>query len=207
MVVAGVYLIILMPNKLPAVLRVLLLASNMVGQMDVKKNIAYSTSIHLMIIILLSGCEMYSVVVMYIITHRMVKGQLFQSSGYEIHGLRSQDVRKFSIKSRTMIMLFAMFILSALVGIVILGSKELIVLGSITILMIILVSLSFLYTLVYGNKLSVIYRVGENEGLYVYLVMLASIAVLYVNLGSWLRVVVFGVVFIRFYGNSIVTIL
>merc|ERR1712003_596008 len=95
-VVARVYLIILIPTSIPIVLVVVLLAINIVGQMDVKKNIAYSTSIHLVLMVLLSIVEIYSVVVIYIILHRMVKRQLFQSSRYEIHGVRSQDIRKFN---------------------------------------------------------------------------------------------------------------
>merc|ERR1719461_1421777 len=54
MVVAGVYLIMLLPIVLQVVIVVLLLGLNMLGHIDVKKNIAYSTSIHLIVIILLS---------------------------------------------------------------------------------------------------------------------------------------------------------
>merc|ERR1712003_502240 len=129
MVVARVYLIILIPTSIPIVLVVILLAINIVGQMDVKKNIAYSTSIHLVMIVLLSIVGIYSVVVIYIILHRIVKRQLFQSSGYEIHGVRSQDMRKFNIGRSSMIIVFALFILSALIGMVLMRSKEIVVLG------------------------------------------------------------------------------
>jgi len=207
MVVARVYLMMLMPSKLPMILRVLLLASNMVGQMDVKKNIAYSTSIHLMIMVLLSVSEIYSIVIVYIMVHGIVKGQLFQSSGYEIHSLGSQDMRKFSLKGRTIIMLFAIFILSALVGMVMLGSKELIVLEGMTVLILMLVRVSFFYTIIYGNKLSVICGVGERERFYVYLIILASMMVVCVNLESWLGFVIIGVVLMSFYRNSMVTVL
>merc|ERR1711878_38581 len=77
MVVAGVYLMILMPAKLMVVVVVLILGMNMVGHMDVKKNIAYSTSIHLVVMALLSCRGYFSVVVMYIMLHGMIKGQLF----------------------------------------------------------------------------------------------------------------------------------
>merc|ERR1712020_579996 len=50
MVVAGVYLMILLPVKIIVVVVVLILSINIVGHMDVKKNIAYSTSIHLLVI-------------------------------------------------------------------------------------------------------------------------------------------------------------
>merc|ERR1712157_698849 len=116
-VVARVYLMMLIPNNVPIVIVVILLAINIVGQIDVKKNIAYSTSIHLVLIVLLSIVRIYSVVVIYIMLHGIVKGQLFQSSGYEIHGVRSQDIRKFSINRSSIVMLLAIFILSALIGI------------------------------------------------------------------------------------------
>merc|ERR1711988_2013642 len=58
---------------------------NIVRQIDVKKNIAYSTSIHLVLMVLLSVSRFYSIVVMYIILHRIIKRQLFQSSRYKIH--------------------------------------------------------------------------------------------------------------------------
>merc|ERR1712003_280955 len=160
MVVARVYLIILIPHNIPIVMVVILLAINMVGQMDVKKNIAYSTSIHLVLIVLLSIVRVYSVVVVYIILHRIVKGQLFQSSRYEIHGVRSQDIRKFNMNRSSIVMLLAMFILSALIGIVIIGSKEIVVLRIISLVMLIIVVVSILYTLIYGSKLSVNCKVG-----------------------------------------------
>jgi len=207
MVVARVYLMILIPNKLPIVLRVLLLASDMVGQMDVKKNIAYSTSIHLIMMILLSVSEIYSIVIVYIMVHGIVKGQLFQSSGHEIHSLGSQDMRKFSLKGGTIIMLFAMFMLSALVGMVMLGSKELIVLGGMAVLILVLVRASLFYTIVYGNKLSVVCGVGERERFYIYLIILASMIVVCVNLESWLGFVIVGIVLMSFYRNSMVTVL
>merc|ERR1712113_554576 len=142
MVVAGVYLIMLLPVSIPIVLVILLLALNIVAQIDVKKNIAYSTSIHLVLIVLFSITRMYSTVVVYIILHRIVKGQLFQSSRYEIHRVRSQDIRKFNMNRSSMLILIAIFILSALVRMVIMGSKELIVLGimSVVVLFIIIVS-------------------------------------------------------------------
>merc|ERR1711893_318440 len=192
-VVARVYLIILIPNNVPIVIVVILLAINIVGQIDVKKNIAYSTSIHLVLIVLLSIVRVYSVVVIYIILHGIVKGQLFQSSRYEIHRVRSQDIRKFSISGSSMIILLAMFILSALVGIVIMRSKEVVVLGMISVIVLVMVVVSMLYTIVYGSKLSVVSKVREGEGYYVLLVIMLSIMVLDVNLGVWVSLLIFGV--------------
>merc|ERR1711972_459616 len=131
-----------------------------------KKNIAYSTSIHLVLMVLLSIVRLYSVVVLYIMLHRIVKGQLFQSSGYEIHRVRSQDIRKFHMNGSSVLMLMAMFILSALVRIVIIGAKEVVVLRIMSLVVLILVVVSMLYTIVYRSKLSVISKVGESEGYY-----------------------------------------
>merc|ERR1712066_487548 len=165
-VVAGVYLIILLPVKVIVVVVVLILSINIVGHMDVKKNIAYSTSIHLLVIVLLSCSRFYSIVIVYIILHGIIKGQLFQSSRYEIHGVGSQDIRKFSIVGSTMIIFFSIMILSAIAGVIMY-----------------LVVLSMIYTVVYLNKRSIISKVGEAEGSYVLLVMLISIMVVDVNFG------------------------
>merc|ERR1711976_297314 len=200
-VVAGVYLMILVPSNVPIVMVVLLLAVNMIGQMDVKKNIAYSTSIHLVLMVLLSMRGFYSVVVLYIILHGIIKGQLFQSSGYEIHRIGSQDIRKFNMNGSSLMILIAMFILSALIRIVMMGSKEIVVLRLMRIIVVIVVCVSMLYTLVYANKLSVGVKVRESEGFYVLRLMVLSIIVVDVNFGVWLSLVIFGVVIIFFYGN------
>merc|ERR1712113_1154347 len=154
MVVARVYLMILLPVSVPVVLVILLLAVNIVAQMDVKKNIAYSTSIHLVLIVLFSITRIYSAVVVYIILHRIVKRQLFQNSRYEIHRVRSQDIRKFNINGSSMLMLIAMFILSALVRMVIVSSKELVVLGIMSVMVLFIIIVSMVYTLMYASKLS-----------------------------------------------------
>merc|ERR1712174_169419 len=152
-----------------------------VRQMDVKKNIAYSTSIHLVLIVLLSIVEIYSVVVIYIILHGIVKRQLFQSSGYEIHGVRSQDMRKFNINGSSVVMLLAIFILSALIRIVIIGSKEVVVLRMISLVVLVIVVVSIFYTLIYRSKLSIIGKVRESEGYYVLLLIILSMIVVDVN--------------------------
>merc|ERR1712019_249913 len=206
-VVARVYLMILIPNNVPIVVVVILLAINIVGQIDVKKNIAYSTSIHLVLMALLSMVRVYSVVVIYIILHGMVKGQLFQSSGYEIHRVRSQDIRKFNINRSSIVILLAMFILSALVGIVIIGSKEVVVLRIMSLIVLIIVVGSILYTLIYGSKLSISNKIGESEGCYVLLLMMLSMIVVDVNFSFWVSLLIFGVLIRIFYGNSMITVL
>merc|ERR1712157_350632 len=145
------------------------------------KNIAYSTSIHLVLIVLLSIVRMYSIVVVYIMLHGMVKGQLFQSSRYEIHGVRSQDIRKFNINGSSIVILLAMFMLSALVRIVMMGSKEVVVLRIMSLIVLVIVVVSMLYTLMYGSKLSVSSKIGESEGYYVLLLMMLSMIVIDVN--------------------------
>merc|ERR1712157_574746 len=184
---------------------VVLLAINIVGQIDVKKNIAYSTSIHLVLIVLLSIVEIYSVVVIYIILHRIVKRQLFQSSRYEIHGVRSQDIRKFNINGSSIVMLLAIFILSALVRIVMVRSKEVVVLRMMSLVVLIMVVVSILYTLIYGSKLSISSKVRESEGCYVLLLMMLSIMVVDVNFSFWVSLLIFGVLVRVFYSNSIIT--
>lgn len=206
MVVAGVYLIIIIPVNVQLVLVVVILGINMMGHMDVKKNIAYSTSIHLVIIILLSLGGYFSFVVVYIMLHGIIKRQLFQSSRYEIHGVRSQDIRKFSIRGSSMIIMFAMIILSAFVRIVIIGSKEIVVLGLMSVVILMLVILSVIYSLMYINKSSFIRKVRESEGVYVLLLILRSMMVVDVNLSVWVSLIVIRVVFIVFYGNSISTV-
>merc|ERR1712174_126282 len=191
----------------PIVIVVVLLAINIVGQIDVKKNIAYSTSIHLVLIVLLSIVGIYSVVVIYIVLHGIVKRQLFQSSRYEIHRVRSQDIRKFNINRSSIVMLLAMFILSALVRIVIIRSKEVVVLRIVSLIVLVMVVVSMLYTLIYRSKLSISNKVGESEGYYVLLLMILSIIVIDVNFNFWVSLLIFGVLIGIFYGNSMITVL
>merc|ERR1712117_173967 len=149
----------------------------MIGHIDVKKNIAYSTSIHLVVMILLSMGGYYSVVCVYIMLHGMIKGQLFQSSGYEIHGVGSQDMRKFTMSRSIIIIIFSIFILSAMVGIVMMGSKEVVVLGILGVVMVLLFIVSMIYTMIYLNKGAVMNKIGESEGNYVLLLILISMMV------------------------------
>merc|ERR1712003_227131 len=176
-------------------------------QMDVKKNIAYSTSIHLVLMVLLSIVRIYSVVVVYIMLHRIIKRQLFQSSGYEIHGVRSQDIRKFNINGSSIMMLLAIFILSALARIVIVGSKEVVVLRIMSLIVLVMIVVSILYTLVYRSKLSIIGKVRESEGYYVLLLIILSMIVVDVNFSLWMSLLIFGVLIGIFYGNSMITVL
>jgi len=152
-VVARVYLIMLITVQMNIiVLVVLVLSLNIIRHFDVKKNIAYSTSIHLLVILMLGIGEMYHAVVVYIILHRMVKRQVFQSSRYRIHRVRSQDIRRYVVNSGTYIIIMGIVLLSAMVRIVMAAAKELVVLGIIRFIMMILVIVSYIYTVSYINK-------------------------------------------------------
>lgn len=112
-VVAGVYLAIMYNMKLLLVIAVILLSINLVGHIDVKKNIAYSTSIHLLVIVMMVGNRQHRIVVIYIILHRLIKGLIFQSSRYYIHRNGSQDMRKYSITVIIMFIVIRMILLCA----------------------------------------------------------------------------------------------
>merc|ERR1712157_548411 len=99
------------------------------------------------------------------------------------------------------------FILSALIRIVIVGSKEVVVLRIMGLIVLVIVVVSILYTLMYGSKLSIIGKVGESEGYYVSLLMILSIIVIDVNFSLWISLLIFGVLIGVFYGNSIITVL
>merc|ERR1712157_68674 len=159
------------------------------------------------LIVLLSIVRVYSVVVIYIMLHGMVKRQLFQSSGYEIHGVRSQDIRKFNINGSSIVMLLAIFILSALIRMVIVRSKEVVVLRMMSLIVLVMVVVSILYTLIYRSKLSIIRKVRESEGYYVLLLIMLSMIVVDINFSLWISLLIFGVLIGIFYGNSMITVL
>lgn len=146
------------------ILIVIILSINLIRHFDVKKNIAYSTSIHLIVMFLLRILEIYSSVIIYIILHRIIKRQIFQGSRYSIHGIRRQDIRSFTRQVITFIMIVRIMILSALVRIVIVRSKEIVVLGRVIMVMVLLVVGSILYSVGYINKLIVRNSVREVEG-------------------------------------------
>lgn len=190
-VVARVYLIMVSSVGMNLmVLMILMLSINIMGHFDVKKNIAYSTSIHLLVILMLSIGEQYSRVILYIILHRMVKRQIFQASGYNIHGVRRQDIRMFVINRYIIIRLVRMMMLSAMVGMVIIGAKELVVLSGLNIRILVVVIMSFIYTILYMNKLTGVSYMRESEGFYVLILILCSIIVVMVRFNFWVRVMV-----------------
>jgi len=154
---------ILMGSRMQMVIVVIILSMNLIRHYDVKKNIAYSTSIHLIVMFLIRILEIYSGVVIYIMLHRIIKRQIFQRSRYSIHGVRRQDIRMFSGIVITYMIMMRIIMLSALVGIVIVRSKEVIVLSG-GIIMILLVVGSMIYSVGYLNKLGLSNGVGEVEG-------------------------------------------
>jgi NADH:ubiquinone oxidoreductase subunit 5 (subunit L)/multisubunit Na+/H+ antiporter MnhA subunit len=146
------------------ILVVIILSINLMRHFDIKKNIAYSTSIHLIVMFLIRLLEIYSSVIVYIMLHRIIKRQIFQGSGYSIHRVRTQDMRIFTGQVITYIIMVRIIMLSALVRIVIVGSKEIVVLGGIILVMVLLVVSSILYSVGYINKLIMGNRVREVEG-------------------------------------------
>merc|ERR1711997_1017991 len=90
---------------------------------------------------------MYGSVVSYILLHGIVKRQIFQISRYVIHGNGGQDTRE-NIQNNFIYMTYlGIFILSAIVVIII--AKELIVMNLFGFLIMIIVYISYIYTLVY----------------------------------------------------------
>jgi len=207
-VVAGVYLIILYSVNINVILVVVILLSlNIIRHYDVKKNIAYSTSIHLLLILILRVMRIYHAVVIYIILHRIVKGQIFQVSRYGIHSVGGQDIRRYVINRMTYIMLIGIILLSSIVGIVIMGSKELVVLNMLGLLMIVLVFTSYIYTLMYINKKEIIGYVGEIEGWYVICLIVCSIRTVIVNFSIWMGIVLLGLALVIWMRNPMSTLL
>jgi len=107
----------------------------------------------------------------------------------------------------SMVILLAIFILSALIRIVMVGSKEVVVLRMMSLIVLVVVIVSILYTLIYRSKLSIIRKVGESEGYYVLLLIILSMIVVDVNFNLWISLLVFGVLMGIFYGNSMITVL
>lgn len=114
--------------------------------------------------LLLSINEIYYVVVVYIMLHGIIKRQIFQSSGYGIHGVGTQDIRSYVMNVTTYIMFVGIMLLSAIIGMVIVMAKEVVVLGLSGIFMLIVVLISYVYTLFYVNKCDGVSFVGEIEG-------------------------------------------
>merc|ERR1712141_180774 len=207
MVVARVYLMILITIQINVIVVVVLLLSiNMVRHFDVKKNIAYSTSIHLLVMLILSVREIYHAVVVYIMLHGMVKGQIFQSSGYGIHGIGSQDIRRYVINSGTYIIIIGIVFLSAIMGIVIIAATELVVLGIVRVMILFLVLISYMYTISYVNKCELGNLTREVERFYVLILMLCSLNVLAVNFSFWVRFLVIGLGVMYWMGSPMTTI-
>merc|ERR1711912_104365 len=86
----------------------------------------------------------------------------------------------------TLIILRAIFILSAIVGMVIIRSKEYVVLGIMSLVIVILIVVSIMYTIGYIIKLSVVIVFREGERIYVLVLIVLSIIVVQVNFILWI---------------------
>merc|ERR1712176_253857 len=188
-VVAGVYLSMIVNMKLLMIIIVLILSYFLYNQIDVKKNIALSTSLHLTLILLIVIIEMISYVVVYIILHRMIKRQLFQISGYTLHSVGIQDLRKYSRIINVIIMVVIIWLLTAIVGMRIVRIKELLMF-SLESLIIIIMLLSLYYTLMFINKVNIMVMKGEILSIYVIIVAIISIVMIQINITLWLFVLV-----------------
>lgn len=124
---------------------------------------------------------MYGSVVIYILLHGMVKGQIFQISRYIIHGNGRQDIRENIRNNFIYLICVGIFILSAISGIVIMIAKELMVINIFGVMMVIVVYISYMYTLIYVNKSGNSYYVRELERFYVILLMFVSISIVNIN--------------------------
>merc|ERR1712188_119942 len=142
MVVSGVWLSMIYGVSGMLLVIVFLLRSSLGVHYDLKKNVAYSTSLHLTLILIISWYGEYGLVVLYILLHRIIKRQIFQSSGYVIHSQGSQDLRVNGEVTKYMWIFLGIFLLSAIPGIVILGRKEQVVFSILTASCLILVLLS-----------------------------------------------------------------
>lgn len=189
-VVAGVYLSIIINIKLLIIVIVLMLSYFLYNQIDVKKNIALSTSLHLTLILLIVIMEMISYVIVYIILHRIIKRQLFQISGYTLHSVGIQDLRKYSRIINVIMIIVIIWLLTAIVRIGIVGIKELLIFSLESLIVIIIMLLSLYYTLMFMNKVNIIVIKGEVLSIYVVLIAIISIVMIQINITLWLFVLV-----------------
>jgi len=97
-------------------------------------------------------------------------------------------------------------LLSAMVRIVMAAAKELVVLGIIRFIMMILVIVSYIYTVSYINKCDARWFVRETEGYYVLILILVSISVANLNFTIWIRLIILGMRILYWVGNPMSTI-
>jgi len=193
-VVARVYLSIILNLKIILIIIVLLVSYFLYNQIDVKKNIAMSTSLHLTLILLLVIIDIISYVLVYILLHGIIKGQLFQLSGYTLHTVGMQDIRKYSGVMIVILIFLAIWLLTAMAGIGIVGIKELLIFSLESLLVIIIMLISLYYTVIFINKIGSIIMKGEMLSIYVIVVSIISIVIIEINIVLWLFVLVIIVV-------------
>jgi len=183
-VVAGVWLRILYSEVLMLLIIVFILTLSILNHYDLKKNVAYSTSLHLTLILLMVRIQLYGGVVVYILLHRIVKRQIFQSSGFLIHITGNQDLR---VMSPHMILLFIMLgilLLTAGCRMVMGGSKEQIVVDLGMVFILLIVVLTYVYTKSFLHKNGTELSFGEIGRIYVFLIVLSSISLMML-MGEW----------------------
>jgi len=189
-VVARVYLSMILNIKIILVFMVLLVSYFLYNQIDVKKNIAISTSLHLTLILLLVIMDIISYVIVYILLHGIIKGQLFQLSRYTLHTVNIQDLRKYSGVILVMLMFLAIWLLTAIAGIGIVRVKELLIFSIESLIVMIIILMSLYYTMIFINKIGSIIIKREMLSIYVIMVSMISMVIIEVNIVLWLFVLV-----------------
>lgn len=119
-VVAGVFLFSLTNINLMVVSISAILVLFTVSLMDVKKIIAYSTSVNLILMLLMSSLGLWGLVLLHIFVHAWFKAAMFVYSGSIIHSHGGQFLRSNFI-------VFGFVILIAISGTLVSITKEIVV--------------------------------------------------------------------------------
>jgi NADH:ubiquinone oxidoreductase subunit 5 (subunit L)/multisubunit Na+/H+ antiporter MnhA subunit len=149
-VVAGVMLSMILGGSL--VLRVsavIMISLFLPAWFDGKKIIALSTSVHLVIIFLAVSCGLYGVCLMHILTHAFVKASCFIASRVKIRITGTQELRSWSNDNQVIVMIMSFLLLCGIGGSMIYNSKEIIVLQTV-LLLIVLIGWKYTKTFFHG---------------------------------------------------------
>jgi len=117
---------------------------------DGKKIIALSTSVHLVTIFLAVSCRIYRVCLIHILTHAFVKATCFVSSGVKIGITGTQELRGWAMENQMVVMMISFLLLCGVGGSIIYNSKEIIILQSIILLVVLI---GWKYTKVFFNNM------------------------------------------------------
>jgi glucan phosphoethanolaminetransferase (alkaline phosphatase superfamily) len=140
MVVAGVTLriIIIDISYIIPLVGLIMLSYFLMNWYDSKKIIAFSTAVHLCVILLCSALGLYALNLIHIITHAFVKASAFVSSGVEISKYGRQDLRLWGISIEIGVMRLSFLLLARVGRSIIYSSKEYIVIQLVAFLIVII---------------------------------------------------------------------